>query len=158
MDVNPIILERESSFSNKWLSLFSFNEVIEYFDEIESIEVKMESLKEEIINDLEDLIGETSGDIKLTLINLKRNLYNNRKIKLPENTTSLDSHEAWSNIKREIKKGLEPPHRCPATPTMERSSRDPSGRIYFKKVTGGLPRPADIPRWADTTGSAQPPC
>lgn len=40
MDVNPIILERESSFSNKWLSLFSFNEVIEYFDEIESIEVK----------------------------------------------------------------------------------------------------------------------
>lgn len=79
MDVNPIILERESPFSNKWLSLFSFNEVIEYFDEIESIEVKMEFLKEEIINDLEDLIGETSGDIKLTLINLKRNLYNNRK-------------------------------------------------------------------------------
>lgn len=68
MDVNPIILERESPCSNKWLSLFSFNEVIEYFDEIESIEVKMESLKEEIINDLEDLIGETSGDIKLTLI------------------------------------------------------------------------------------------
>lgn len=104
MDVNPIILERESPFSNKWLSMFSFNELIDYFDEIESIEVKMESLKEEIINDLEDLIGETSGDIKLTLINLKRNLYNNRKIKLPENTTSLDSHEAWSNIKREIKK------------------------------------------------------
>lgn len=73
MDVNPIILERESPFSNKWLSLFSFNEVIEYFDEIESIEVKMESLKEEIINDLEDLIGETSRFIwklSLTLMNL----------------------------------------------------------------------------------------
>lgn len=64
---------RESPFSNKWLSLFSFNEVIEYFDEIESIEVKMESLKEEIINDLEDLIGETSRFIwklSLTLMNL----------------------------------------------------------------------------------------
>ena len=73
MDINPIILERESPFSNKWLSLFSFNEVIEYFDEIESIEVKMESLKEEIINDLEDLIGETSRFIwklSLTLMNL----------------------------------------------------------------------------------------
>lgn len=73
MDVNPIILERESPFSNKWLSLFSFNEVIEYFDEIESIEVKMESLKEEIINDLEDLIGETSRftwKLSLTLMNL----------------------------------------------------------------------------------------
>ena len=73
MDVNPIILERESPFSNKWLSLFSFNEVIDYFDEIESIEVKMESLKEEIINDLEDLIGETSRFIwklSLTLMNL----------------------------------------------------------------------------------------
>lgn len=45
MDVNPIILERESPFSNKWLSMFSFNELIDYFDEIKSIEVKMESLK-----------------------------------------------------------------------------------------------------------------
>lgn len=27
MDVNPIILERESPFSNKWLSMFSFNEL-----------------------------------------------------------------------------------------------------------------------------------
>lgn len=73
MDVNPIILERESPFSNKWLSLFSFNEVIKYFDEIESIEVKMESLKEEIINDLEDLIGETSRftwKLSLTPMNL----------------------------------------------------------------------------------------
>lgn len=57
----------------EWLSLFSFNEVIEYFDEIESIEVKMESLKEEIINDLEDLIGETSRftwKLSLTPMNL----------------------------------------------------------------------------------------
>ena len=68
-----LFLKERAPFSNKWLSLFSFNEVIEYFDEIESIEVKMESLKEEIINDLEDLIGETSRFIwklSLTLMNL----------------------------------------------------------------------------------------